>query len=449
MNSSLVEKLARHGGADAVVFDGSTYSYRQLLDMVEDWRGYLDRHQVRPGEVVTLEGAYSPAACAGLIALIERGVVVVPLTVLPEAKRTEFLDVAEVEVTIAVDGDGGRQLARTGRTAGHELYARLRERRHPGLVLFSSGTTGRSKASVLDFTKVLARYRDGGRAMRILSFLSLDHIGGVNTLLHTLSVGGTVVTVGERTPDAVMAAVRDHGVQVLPTTPTFLNMVLISGALERYDTSALQLITYGTEPMPLQTLKRLAQQLPEVRFKQTYGLSELGILPTKSRGDDTLWVKLGNSGFDHKIIDSVLWIRSDMAMLGYLNAPAPFDEEGYFNTQDVVETDGDWIRILGRRSEIINVGGEKVYPSEVESVVLEVPGIAEATVSGRPSHVTGMVVKATVLLAPDLDEDARSVARRVRAHCASKLEAFKVPAVVEVSGERQHSDRYKKIRVGA
>jgi acyl-CoA synthetase (AMP-forming)/AMP-acid ligase II len=138
-----------------------------------------------------------------------------------------------------------------------------------------------------------------------------------------------------------------------------------------------------------------------------------------------------------------------MAMLGYLNAVAPFDAEGFFNTQDVVETDGEWIRILGRRSEIINVGGEKVYPSEVENTILEVPGVAEATVSGHPSHVTGMVVKATVLLGPEVTEEPAVMQRRIRAHCRAKLEPFKIPAVVEISGDRQHSDRFKKIRGAA
>ncbi|WP_245239409.1 long-chain fatty acid--CoA ligase [Streptomyces sp. MZ04] len=447
MSGSIISRLAQFADAEAVVFGDTTVSYTQLLGLIDDWRAFLDDNGVRAGEVITLEGPYSPESCAGLLALIERDVMVVPLTTLPEAKRTEFLDVAEVETTVVLAADGTRTLRRTGRTATHELYGRLRAAGRPGLVLFSSGTTGRSKASVLDFVKVLGRYKEGGKARRILSFLSLDHIGGINTLLHTLCQGGTVVTTPERTPDTVFAAIEKHRVEVLPTTPTFLNMVLIAGSISRFTLDSLQLITYGTEPMPLRTLQRLKELLPQVRFKQTYGLSELGILPTKSRGDDTLWVKLGNSGFDHKIVDDVLWIRSDMAMLGYLNAPAPFDDDGYFNTQDVVETDGDWIHILGRRSEIINVGGEKVYPSEVESVLLEVENIAEATVTGRASHVTGMVVKATVQLVED--EDQRAVAKRVRRHCAAKLEAFKVPAVVEVSNARQHSDRFKKLRSAA
>ncbi len=443
---AFLDRMRLFSDSDAIVFNGTAYDYADLLRRVDDWRDYLDDNDVRPGRVVALEAAFSPETCAGLLALIDRGVIVVPLTALPPAKRDEVHEVAMVEVIITIDDLGsGRHCAHTHRTAAHELYDRLRGDGHPGLVLFSSGTSGRSKASLLDFEKVLGRYGDPTRPRRTLSFLNLDHIGGINTLLHTLSQGGAIITVRERTPDGVFAAIAEHEVDVLPTTPTFLNMVLISGVYERYDIRSLKLVTYGTEPMPLPTLQRLKAILPHVRFKQTYGLSELGILPTKSKSDDTLWVKLGSSaGFEHKIVDNILWIRSNMAMLGYLNAPAPFDGDGFFNTQDVVETDGDYIRILGRRSEIINVGGEKVYPNEVEGVLQEITNIAEATVSGRPSPVTGMVVQAVVRLVRP--EDEQSVIRRVREYCGRRLEPFKVPAVVKISDAAQHSERFKKIR---
>ncbi|MFJ2959956.1 class I adenylate-forming enzyme family protein [Streptomyces sp. NPDC087270] len=439
-----LERLRSFEANEALISDNRRFRYGELLEAVRDWQRYLDSQAVGPGSVVSLEGGYSPGSCAALLALIGRGAIVVPLGRLPEARRAEFLDAAQVEVTLDVGADGGRRGASTGRTADHELYDRLRLAGLPGLVLFSSGTTGRSKASVLDFDKVLGRYRTLRKPLRILSFLSLDHIGGINTLLHTLSQGGTVVTVSERTPDTVFAAIAGHRVQVLPTTPTFLSMALLSGAAARHDTSSLELVTYGTEPMPQRTLRHLGDALPTVRFKQTYGLSELGILPTRSKSNDTVWLKLGGEGFEYKIINDILWVRSEMAMLGYLNAPTRFDDEGYFDTQDVVEVEGDYIRILGRRSEMINVGGEKVYPAEVESVLLDLENVADATVSGIPSPVTGMAVKAVVRLIAD--ESGESVERRLRKACRQRLEPFKVPAVVEVSGDPQHNDRFKKMR---
>jgi len=132
-------------------------------------------------------------------------------------------------------------------------------------------------------------------------------------------------------------------------------------------------------------------------------------------------------------------------MLGYLNAPAPFDEAGFFDTQDAVEVDGEYVRILGRTSEVINVAGEKVYPSEVEDVLLDHPDITEATVTGRPNAVTGMVVKAIVRTGTPID-DPRAFTVQVRRHCRGRLESFKVPVVVEVSDQDHHNDRFKKSR---
>jgi acyl-coenzyme A synthetase/AMP-(fatty) acid ligase len=447
MSVFITERFPSFGTADAVVFDSEVQDYRGLLAAVQEWRGLLDAYGVRAGEVVAVEGPASADLCAALLALMERKAVLVPLTPLPAAKRAEFHEIAEVEAIITV-GTGAEQRAHnvTGRTAAHPLYQQLRERGAPGLVLFSSGTTGRSKATVLDLEKAMARYGPPTRPKRTLSFLNFDHIGGINTLLHTLSQGGTLVTLRERTPDAVCAAIERHRVEILPTTPTFLNMLLISGAYQRHDLSSLTLMTYGTEPMPPKTLERVHATMPWARLKQTYGLSELGILPTRSKSDDSLWVKIGGAGFEYEIRDGILWIRSEMAMLGYLNAPAPFDEQGFFNTQDSVEVDGDYVRILGRASEIINVGGEKVFPGEVENVLLELPEIAEATVAGRPSPVTGMVVRAVVKPSPQAPSDPKELARRAKAHCRSRLEAFKVPVVVEVSDADHHNDRFKKAR---
>ncbi|MFD5419021.1 class I adenylate-forming enzyme family protein [Streptomyces sp. NPDC127069] len=447
MTSPLIDRFRDFGDTDALVVDGVRHTYAALAERVRDWQAYLDEHEVRAGQVVALEGACDADVCAAFVALAARGAIAVPLPRSTDARRAEYHETAEVEVAVVVDGAGGRVLERTGRTATHPFHGRLRVAGTAGLVLFSSGTTGRSKAIVLDLGKMLAQYGDPSRARRTLGFLSIDHIGGINTLLHTLNHGGTLVTVSDRRPDTVCAAIASYGVEVLPTTPTFLNMLLISHAHERHDLSSLRLVTYGTEPMPQRTLELLHQALPSVRLKQTYGLSELGIMSTKSKGDGSLWVKLGGAGFDYRIVEGILWIRSDTAMLGYLNASAPFDADGYFNTQDAVETDGDYVRILGRVTELINVAGEKVYPSEVESVLLEIPNIAEATVSGRPSHVTGMVVKATVkLVAP---ADPREVTRQVREYCGRRLEAYKVPLVVEVSDADQHSDRFKKVRTPA
>jgi acyl-coenzyme A synthetase/AMP-(fatty) acid ligase len=221
-------------------------------------------------------------------------------------------------------------------------------------------------------------------------------------------------------------------------------MLLLSEAHERYDLSSLKIITYGTEPMPESTLEHLHRVFPDVELKQTYGLSELGVLQTKSRPGGSLWVRVGGDGYEVKVVHDTLRIKSSWAMLGYLNAPSPFDEEGWFDTGDLVATDGEYVRILGRTSEIINVGGEKVVPAEVESVLLEMDNIVEATVVGRPNPVTGQVVTAKLSLREI--ERREDLTRRVRAFCKGRLAPHKIPVTIEISDQPQHTERFKKAR---
>ena len=87
-------------------------------------------------------------------------------------------------------------------------------------------------------------------------------------------------------------------------------MLILSEAYKNYDLSSLKLITYGTEPMPLHTLKRAKEIFPEINFQQTYGLIELGVLRSKSKNDDSLWVKLGGDGFQLRVVDQILQIKA-------------------------------------------------------------------------------------------------------------------------------------------
>jgi len=98
-----------------------------------------------------------------------------------------------------------------------------------------------------------------------------------------------------------------------------------------------------------------------------YGLTEVCVLRSKSRPDGTLWMKIGGEGFDWKIKEGTLWIRSDFQMRGYLNAESEIDVDGYFNTQDEVVVDGGYIQVLGRVSDVINVGGGKVYRPKLKT----------------------------------------------------------------------------------
>ena len=132
-------------------------------------------------------------------------------------------------------------------------------------------------------------------------------------------------------------------------------------------------------------------------------------------------------------------------MLGYLNAPTPIDEDGWMNTGDLVEEKEGLIRFVGRKSDIINVGGQKVFPAEVEDVILEVAGVTEASVRGIPNAVLGNAVVARVSL--EKSKDHALEIERIRDHCRMRLQKFKIPIRFEIVDQGSMSgNRSKKMR---
>ena len=347
-----------------------------------------DLSVIRSGDVVALIGDFTPCSILTLLKLIELGVIIVPLTEETRHEHSYFFEAALVNVVIA-----GTRVERVSNQRAHPLLNMLRGRQHAGLVLFSTGTMGRPKAILHDFSAFLKRFETPRPPLRTISFLLFDHIGGINTLLHTLFNGGTVIALASRGIDDVLSTCERFDVEVLPTTPTFLRMMLISGMVPNKLPSCLQIISYGTERMDQPTLSELARLLPKVDFRQTYGMSELGILRVKSKSRDSLFMKVGGEGVETRVVNSVLQIRSASRMLGYLNAPDPFDSEGWYDTNDVVEVKDEYVKITGRVSDVINVGGLKFMASEVERVALAFPGVAMVKVISRENPITGQHVE--------------------------------------------------------
>ena len=440
----LFDVFEKHKDDDFIVWRGRTTKYLELIERLDTWRAALDDAALPSGAVVAIEADYSPNAVAFFLALVEHQSILVPLSAAVHAQRSEFLEVAQVEYSCSIGGDDQVQIDNLGGSADHALYSQLRSSGHPGLVVFSSASTGKTKAAVHDVVPLLDKFMVRRHQLRIIPFLLYDHLGGVNTMLYALSNGGCLVAVDARTPDQVLAAVEEHGVQLLPTSPTFLNLILLSEAHTRYNLSSLKIISYGTEPMPESTLKRCRAAFPEVRLEQTYGLSELGVLRSKSKSSDSLWVRVGGEGFETRVVDGILHIRAHSAMLGYLNAPSPFTHDGWFVTGDVVEVDGEYVRFLGRESEVINVGGQKVFPAEVESVIQGMPNVAEVTVFGEENLIIGQIVCARMLLREP--QDPTELTRQVKQHCAKHLQPYKIPMRVRADDSVQHSERFKKLR---
>jgi long-chain acyl-CoA synthetase len=450
----------------AMVFNSHHYSYNWLIKAIESIKDLAEHSWgLKSGTVVAINGDINPPSIACFLALLQLGCIVAPLSPRPQAQIEAFADIGQFEGLISVNHDAlanpieasppwDKQLhyQPTGQHATHNYYTMLRQENAPGLVLFSSGSSGKPKAAVHNALPLLAKFVKHRPAKRILCFLMFDHIGGINTILHTLFSGGTLVTIPERTSVAVCRAISDYGVQILPVSPSFITLLLLSGDLTNpaYQLSSLERITYGTEPMPESTLHGLNRHFPKVVCQQTYGLSELGILQTKSLANDSLWLKMGGDGYHTRVVDGKLEIKAKAAMLGYLNAPSPFTPDGWFMTGDAVleenRTDGQYFKILGRISDQLNVGGEKVYPAEIESVLLTMPNVADVAVYGEVNAILGTMVVAKVYLQDASVEKLPEFRTRMRQFCHNKLEAFKIPQKVLLVNSSLTSERLKKQR---
>lgn len=439
------DRLETLGSAPAIHQGGAEFSYAQLLERCDEWTKYLEKHEIGPGTVCAFSGDYSFDTCALILALIRGKTIFAPLTPAVKNEVAKFLGIAGVEVVISRESTGEWATVRTGVKCENALIQAYRKEDTAGLVVFTSGSTGEPKGILHNCERVLRKFTTAREAHRAILFLLMDHFGGFNTLLGVFANGGVGICLPERSPSAVCEAIERGRATLLPTTPTFLNLMITSGAFRNRDLSTVRLITYGTEVMSDATLQRVHELFPNAELKQTYGLSELGVLRSKSEGNASTFVRLGGPGFEVKIVDDTIWIRSEANMVGYLNAPSPFDSEGWLCTGDKVEQrEGGFVRILGRESDMINVGGQKVFPVEVETVLCEADNVRDAAVYAVRHPMLGSVVHARVTL--EHDEDPTALRERLRRHCASKLARYKVPVKIEVASDAMMSERGKKLR---
>lgn len=445
----LLTKIRKNNWGDKpfVIWRGQNYSYSWLLERSEEYSNYLSEKEITLGKIVAVEGDYSPQISALILALIKNKNIIVPISTDSETKKKYYLETSESEYICAIDASVDEiSITQTDITVDNHLLLQLITQGSSGLVLFTSGSTGQPKAALHNLDKLLMKYLIPRKTMRSLVFLRIDHIGGINTLFSLLSNGGTIILSDDRTPEAICRSIAEYKVELLPTTPSFLNLLLISEAYKDYDLSSLKLITYGTEVMTDTLLKKLRAVFPNVEFKQTYGLTEVGILRTKSESSDSPWVKVGGENYEIKVVDGILWIKSDHSILGYLNAPSPFTEDGWLVTKDKVEIKGDYLRFLGREEEIINVGGLKVFPSEIEDVIMKMSEVDDVVIWGEKNPILGNIVCAKVFLKSDVDEnDFRA---NFNKFCKSHLDRFKIPQKLEISKETiPTNERFKKMRL--
>ena len=430
----------------AIIYDGKKYSYNELYIKIKEIESFI-KDKIKSGEVVAILADYSFVSIALFFALYENKNIIAPIT---STSQKEIDGKVKESFSTKIINLENENLVITNikSEASHKIINDLQTSKCAGLILFSSGSTGAPKAMIHNLDTLVDSYGDKKqKQINMLVFLMFDHIGGINTMLNILSMNATMIIPQNRNADDICQLIEEYKIAVLPSSPTFLNLILINRSYEKYDLSSLRMITYGTETMPEGLLNRLKAVFSKVKFLQTFGTSETGIAATSSKSSSSTFMKIDDENLEYKIVDNELWLRSKTQILGYLNrSMESFTNDGWFKTGDLVELDNEgFIKIIGRNKEIINVGGQKVLPSEVESVLLGMDEIEDCLVYGEQNAITGQSVSCDVVLKHGIDDSGFKIL--VRKFCKDKLDSFKIPTRVNVVQKTKLTERFKKSRI--
>ncbi len=440
--SGLVERLSGYGDRTALIdAGGAKASFAELAQAVEKAGEGLAQAGLEAGDVIALKADYDLVSIANLFAALRAGAIVAllpagndldeRLLVLSQAKwLVEGEHISATEIAVA---------------AQHPQLEFLRAGGASGLIIFTSGTSGEPKAVLHDANRFMARFADAAKAHTTIGFLLFDHIAGLDTASYTLAAGGTLVGLKDRRAGTVREAIAATQAEVLPASPSFLRLLCLDEEAAS-DLQSLRTVTYGSEPMDAATLERLEAMLPDARLIQKFGTSEFGVVPARTKPDDKRFIELDESKVGIRVEDGMLHVRAPTAMIGYLGEEAPSVVDGWIATGDSVEQDGKWIRIIGRKSEIINVGGEKVYPVEIEDVIRELSEVREVIVRGDPHPLLGKVIAARIRTVEGADPG--TVRKAVRKHCSASLARYKVPVTMEFTEDALTGERQKLLRRG-
>jgi long-chain acyl-CoA synthetase len=465
---------------EALITGSCRLSYTALAELVRTAAERFGLAGIGRGNAVCLQLRDPLAFVVGYLALLRLRAVVVPVNpALPASAVTAVLDEAGA-CALLVDDKASADTDSHGDAGQRVHVGQVRIRVCPGtqrhmdpdaesvahaidMILFTSGTTGRPKGVMLSASALEAVAKTGVE-MQDLSSTSkiglvspLYHLYGLRDVDSSMRAGATLIIFQDLVfAGSVLKSIADEGVTHLSAVPSAMLVFADRyGDLLAACSGALSCITLGTAPSPSSLLQTLARLLPATRVVLTYGLTEASRVCYRdvTRPDD----RFGSVGrpypgvelrIEHEEGDAPdgpgrILIRTAMAMTGYWrNAETTrrvLRNDGWLVTPDYGRVDKDgFVYIHGRTDEIINCGGEKLSPEEVEGVLTSHPGVASATVVGCPDPEgrLGQVPRATVVRAKGREVDVTTLLR----HCAEHLDAYKLPRSIAFSDSLPRTD---------
>jgi long-chain acyl-CoA synthetase len=476
----------------ALIFEGQEVSYRQLEEKTNQVANGLVNFGLKKGDTVAIDLPSSPELVFSYLGSMKAGMVANVINVLLKADEISYIlkdASAKVIVTHADNISTIHQIKEhlpaleqvliTGTSEAQGFLAfdpwlskNSREfkpldcdRGDVANLLYTSGTTGFPKGVMLTHLNIWDNAENFAnihyqRDDRLMVAAPLFHCWGlINGVLAMLYAGGTVVIEQRFITEKVLADIEKYRPTIFQGVPTMYNYMCKSPDMKKRDISSLRFVLSAAAPMPVELIRTLKEEY-HIEYAEAYGLTEVSPVITtapytKTRPGscgyamgDTQFRVVNEKGEDVPLGEpGELLCRGTAVMKGYLNKPeatrAVIDEEGWFHTGDIVTMDKDgYVYIVDRTKDMINFGGFKVYPREVEEVLHKHPKVRDAAVVGIKDEVKSELVKAFIV--PKGGE--KLTEEEIIQFCREKIASYKIPRVVEFVDQIPRSASGKTLR---
>ncbi|MBV8104453.1 MAG: AMP-binding protein [Hyphomicrobiales bacterium] len=464
------------GDRTALVIDGRTFSFRELDELSSALAASLVRLGVKPGDRVTLYAPNSWEWIVSYYGALKTGAVINPINVMLTPAEVAYVtqdcgasaligspDKIKAALESGVTGltpiaFGDQSVA--GATLFNELIAK-RQSFEPFAVKpealstigYTSGTTGHPKGAMQSHRAVIL---NGAMAAQlhlktphdtVVSALPCPHVYGNVVCNGALMYGLELVLHSRFDAGEILTSIETHKATMFEGVPTMYMYMLVHPDFDRFDLSSLARCTVGGQTMPVAKMQEVERRFA-CPLIELWGMTELAGLGTTfpSNGPH----KLGSIGValphtEARIADTgdpartmprgdvgELMIRGPIVMQGYWgNEKATreaIEPDGWLHTGDLATMDEDGaVFIVDRKKDMINTGGFKVFPAEIERVIAAHPSVAMVAVGGQPDELKGEIAKAYVVLKPGAAPDAEGIL----ALCRAELAAYKAPRAIQ------------------
>jgi long-chain acyl-CoA synthetase len=462
----------------AILFGERRISYAQLDGLVMRMAHGVTKMGYRKGDVLSIFLPSRPELIIAYLGSVRAGVTVNLVNamlqktevayilkdcgskgILTDSKRLPIVEAARPEldaledVVLLEDGHSPdfHSLLALGEGGFDEPETRETDLCH---LMYTSGTTGWPKGVMATHRNICHNATEFGKVHftpedTIMVATPIFHCWGlVNGTFGMLAKGGTVITVERFSPDQALADIERLRPTIFQGVPPMYNLLLKQPDLEKREISSVTFCLSAATKMPENLIRQVEEKL-KWRYAEAWGLTEVSCVGTTAPYRETRIGSCGRGMADAeiKVIDEQgnvlpadkqgeLCVRGSCVTLGYLNkleaTRASFDAEGWFHSGDIAYMDQDgYAYIVDRKKDMINVGGEKVFPSEVEDMMIDHPKIKDIVIVGVPDELKGEAPKAFIVL----KEGERACYEEIREYCKSRMAAYKVPVAVEFIDE--------------